>query len=95
MLARAYTFSGQRDRARAIVTNLVNESQARYVSPWVLAWIYVGMGETDRALDFLERAVAEHAAYTPLANSLTDFDAVRSHPRFQRLLDRLNLSGRN
>ncbi len=91
MLARVYALSGDRDRADSVVTSLEAAAKTRYVSPWFLSWVHIGLGHTDRALALLERAVAEHATYTPWVNSLPDFDAVRSDPRFQALLRRMNL----
>jgi TolB-like protein/Tfp pilus assembly protein PilF len=49
------------------------------------------LGETDEAVAALERAFVEHAPYLPWINCLPYFDGIRSDPRFQALLRRMNL----
>ncbi len=93
MLAGVYASAGQRGRAEAVFARLESESRERYVSAYVLGWIQNALGSTDRALELLERAVDEHAAYTPWINSLPEFAPIRSDPRFQALLRRMNLPG--
>ena len=48
------------------------------------------LGETDEALAALERAFDEHAPYLPWINSIPYYDGIRSDPRFQALLRRMN-----
>ena len=55
-LARA----GRHDEARRILAHLEAEAVGRYVSPHAIAAILVGLGELDRALEWLERAYREH-----------------------------------
>jgi serine/threonine-protein kinase len=93
MLAGVHASAGQRGEAEAVFARLELESRHRYVSAYVLGWIQHLMGNTDRALELLERAVDEHAAYTPWINSLPEFTAIRGDPRFQALLRRMNLPG--
>ena len=59
--------------------------------PMTMAAIYVGLGERDLALEWLEKAVeqpGEHQFWFA-ANPL--FDPLRSDPRFDELLERMNL----
>jgi tetratricopeptide (TPR) repeat protein len=49
------------------------------------------LGETDEALAALERAFEEQAPYLPWINALPFYDGIKSHPRFQALLHRLNI----
>jgi serine/threonine-protein kinase len=93
MLAGVYASAGQRDRAEAVLAWLESESRHRYVPAYNLGWIHQMLGDTDSALELLERAVDEHAAFTPWINSLPEFDALKDDPRFQALLRRMNLAG--
>jgi TolB-like protein/Tfp pilus assembly protein PilF len=52
---------------------------------------YMLAGDTARALDWLEKAIAQHDPNTPYANCLPIWDPVRSDPRFQDLLRKMNL----
>jgi len=49
------------------------------------------LGETDEALEALERALVEHTPYLPWINCFPYYDGIRSDPRFQALLRRMNL----
>ena len=79
----------------AVVTSLFIATIAgrfdrRYVHPTLIAKLYAHAGEKDRALDWLERAYAERDSqliFLPLAG----WDSLRTEPRLQALLRRMNL----
>jgi serine/threonine protein kinase len=52
---------------------------------------YMGAGDAARSLDWLERAIAWHDPNAPYVNCLPLWDPVRSAPRFQALLRKMNL----
>jgi DNA-binding SARP family transcriptional activator/Tfp pilus assembly protein PilF len=86
-LARA----GRTAEARALVDALLEQRRAGgYVSPVDIAIIHIGLGEPDRALQWLERLVAQRGQRAFLKADPI-FDPVREHPRFRRLLVALNL----
>jgi tetratricopeptide (TPR) repeat protein len=58
---------------------------------WDAANNYMYAGDTARALDWLEKAVAQHSPNAPYVNSDPLWDPVRSDPRFQELLRKMNL----
>jgi tetratricopeptide (TPR) repeat protein len=58
---------------------------------WDAAWNYMAAGDTAKALDWLEKAFAQRDPNVPMANSDPVFDPVRSDPRFQAILRRMNL----
>jgi serine/threonine-protein kinase len=92
-LGEAHALAGNAARAREILETLHDCSHELYVSPYYFAYVHAGLGEADRAMDYLERAVAEHAgpAYSIKGSFL--LAPLRSHPRFQALLQRMNLAG--
>jgi hypothetical protein len=57
-----------------------------------MATIYAGLGENDKAFEFLEKACSEKSLDITLFLQ-TDFalDSLRSDPRFQNLLRRIGL----
>jgi hypothetical protein len=67
-------------------------SRGRYVSPYHFAYGYAGLGESDRAMDYLERAVRERAGGVFGIKGSFLFTSLHSHPRFQALLRTMNLA---
>ncbi len=91
-LAHAYAVSGERAAAEVALSDLLRESEARYVSPCLLAQIYVGIGQTDRALACLEHAATERAADLIWLGVRPVFDPLRSDARFRALASRIGLA---
>ena len=67
-------------------------SARRYVSPYHFAYVHTGLGEHDRAMDWLERAYEERAGAIFGVKGSFLFTPLRSHPRFQALLRKMNLA---
>jgi tetratricopeptide (TPR) repeat protein len=91
-LAHAYATEGKRGEAEKILGDLQRQSKTSYVSPYMIAAIYSGLGQNDKAIEFLERAYQERApdiAYFIKAD--LRLDTLRSYPRFQDLLRRIRL----
>ena len=86
-LARA----GNSDRARHRIDELLTLSNTRYVSPGLIAQIHAGLGATDDAFLWLERAVAVRAADVAWLGVRPIFDALRTDSRFPALQARLHL----
>jgi len=91
-LGQAFARVGQTDRAREILAQLEQLSRQRYVSPYHMAYVHAGLGEDDRAMDWLERAYAERAGGVFGIKGSFLFTTLRSHPRFQALLRKMNLA---
>jgi TolB-like protein/DNA-binding winged helix-turn-helix (wHTH) protein/Tfp pilus assembly protein PilF len=87
-LGHAYAASGRKAEARKILRELDQKSEHRYVSPFERALVYVGLGENDQALDWLEKAEEQGA---PLHHLNVDqrFNSLRPNIRYQRLLGRI------
>jgi serine/threonine-protein kinase len=91
-LGEAYGMVGRTEDARAALAQLEETSRRRYVSPYHMAYVYAGLGENERALDWLERAYEERAGGIWGVKGSFLFRGLRSHPRFQALLEKMNLA---
>jgi TolB-like protein/DNA-binding winged helix-turn-helix (wHTH) protein len=90
-LAHAYVAAGRRTEAEKILRQLQIRSTTNYVSPYMSGVIYAGLGDKDKAFEFLEKAYKEKSpdlAYFIKAD--LRIDPLRSDPRFQNLLRRMN-----
>jgi tetratricopeptide (TPR) repeat protein len=90
-LAYGYAVSGHTEQARRMLSNLQRLAKSRYVPPYDVAAIWMGLGEKERALKWLELAYEDHAAYIPAINVEPVFEGLRSEARFQKLVRRMNL----
>jgi tetratricopeptide (TPR) repeat protein len=89
-LARAYAAVGRRTEALKIISQLRGLSKRRYVSSYVIAHIYAALGDFDQACAWLEKAYEERTFELSNLNVDPRFDRLRSDPRFQALLRRMN-----
>ena len=89
-LGYAYAVVGRKAEAAKVLDELQELSRRRYVGPSHIALIYTGLAERDRALDWLEKAYKEHDTELVFLKVDPRFDPLRSDPRFQDLLRRMN-----
>ena len=90
-LAYAYAVAGQGSEAQRLLVELEGRSRREHVPPTVLAMVYMGVGQDERAFDYLDRAVAEHDGWIAESIFYPTFDPLRSHPRYAALLEALGL----
>jgi hypothetical protein len=83
--------AGRRDEAQAILAELMSGSQQRYVSPFDIATIHIGLGDTDRAFEWLEKAYEGRSQWMVGLAVDPRVDSIRSDARFESFLQRLNL----
>ncbi|MEA2874421.1 MAG: hypothetical protein QOH67_4411 [Hyphomicrobiales bacterium] len=89
-LAYAYALSGRRHAALEILRDLKNRLNNGFSNASEIALIYVGLGEKDHAMTWLEKAYEER--FNPSVLLRPCFDPLRSDPRFQDLLRRMGLN---
>ncbi len=88
-LARSLAHLGDTDGARGILGEIRDRGRTEYVPPLAYALIHTAMGERERALDWLERAVDARSATTPFLLIVPEFQGLAGHPRFEALVARL------
>ena len=90
-LGHAYAVAGKTAEARKILDDLHRLTEKQYFPPYGFALIHVGLGENDEALEWLERAFQDRNSWMPYLQVEPRLDPLRSDPRFQDLLHRMNL----
>jgi TolB-like protein/Tfp pilus assembly protein PilF len=90
-LGAAYGMAGNAAKAREVLGALEDRARGAYVSSYHLAYVYTGLGDGDRAVDCLERAVAERTGAVYGIKGSFLFARLRDHPRFRELLGQMNL----
>ena len=88
----AQAATGRTAEARKILGELQRRSKTSYVSPYMIATIYAGMGEKNNAFQFLEKAYQERSPDIPyFIKADLRIDNLRSDPRYADLLHRMGL----
>jgi TolB-like protein/Tfp pilus assembly protein PilF len=91
-LGHAYAISGQRRMAEESLTRLTELAKQRYVAPFDIAEIHIGLEEKEQALKCLEMAYADHSCWLTWLRVDPRFDGIRGDPRYQDLLRRMHLT---
>jgi TolB-like protein/DNA-binding winged helix-turn-helix (wHTH) protein/Flp pilus assembly protein TadD len=91
-LAYIYGHSGQQVQARRALAELERLNQHQPLDSAVIAWAYLGMGNKDQALAWLERAYSQHSNAMTTLKVEPGYDPLRSDPRFQDLMRRVGLA---
>ena len=82
VLAYAYATAGDTERAKETLNELNEQAKQKYVSPFSIAIVHLGLGETDQALSRLEDAYNERSDTMAILNVYPLLDPLRSDPRF-------------
>jgi TolB-like protein/Tfp pilus assembly protein PilF len=91
-LVHAYAALGRKADADRVVDQLLQRSKSRYVDPAEIALSYLGLGDHDRAFEWLETAVQQRSAWWPNYLDVSPvFDPIRADPRFADLVRRVGL----
>lgn len=82
---------GRRDKAEKLLSELETRSQREYISNVTFAMAYAGVDRKDRAIEMLEKAVAERSNQVRANVHEPHFDRLRSDPRFQNILKTIGI----
>ena len=91
-LGRVYGLAGRTAEARQLQEELTTRRRLTYVPASALASVHSGLGERDKSLEWIARAVEERDPATVTALKIgPNYDPLRSHPAFEALLRTMNL----
>ena len=90
MLAHTHAIAGNRDTAERLLADLVAESQNRYISPYDIAVVHAGLGDTAAALEQLHKAVEDRSAWLVFTNVDPRLDGLRREPGFAEIVAALH-----
>ena len=90
-LAYALARAGKREYSETLAAELEKKLTHDYVSPVELATLYIGLGDNQRALDWVERAYDERRGWMAYLNVHPIVDPLRGDPRFQSLVKKMGL----
>ena len=90
LLGHLYAKIGKKNEARQILQQLHESSKQHYVSPYLFAMIHIGLGEKDRAIDFLEKTYEDRDGYSIAFIKVDPFlDPLHGDPRFEALVQKV------
>ena len=91
-LGYGYAASGEKEDAENMVELLLEKSAEEYVSPFWIAAVYTGLGEKNKAFNWLEKAYHEKDCYMVFLKVIPIFDSLRSDQRFIALLKKMDFN---
>ena len=89
-LGYACAAKGDRAKAEQILQDLEQLSKQRYVSPANRAAVYLGLGEKEKALDWLEKAYEDRDPIFWWIDGDQLYDSLRNERRFQALVQKVD-----
>jgi tetratricopeptide (TPR) repeat protein len=89
MLAAGYAMAGRRDDAERLINQMLSPTYDRRVVAYEIALAHVALHDEARAIEWLEVAVRDHDAQLTELSVDPMLDPIRSNPRFQSLIARV------
>lgn len=89
-LASAYARSGNRGEALRLVDQMKLAGTKKYVAPMTVALAYGDLGDKDQAFAWLDRAYDDQSEYLMLLKYDPGFDSLRSDPRFDEMMRKVD-----
>jgi hypothetical protein len=83
--------SGRRTEALAILAELEELSRQQYVPASTMALSWLGLGDHERALEWLEKGYEQRDSFLPHLRMRRAFKPLNPDPRFQDLMRRQGL----
>ncbi len=91
MLGYTYAKMGNIEKANEILSYQLNKSETTFVPPYMIASIYIGLGDKEKALEWLEKDYESGGLglFFWLLKIDVKFESLQDNPRFIALLDKV------
>jgi DNA-binding winged helix-turn-helix (wHTH) protein/tetratricopeptide (TPR) repeat protein len=91
ILAKVEALDGKRVEAEVTLNRLreLHETSQEYVPAYGIALIYLGLGDTNRAIEWLSKSFDERFIWLVYLNVDPVFDSLRGQPGFDRLIEQM------
>lgn len=87
----AQAAAGEKAKAQAVLADLNQRAAQSHIRAFYYALIHLGLGEIERALDYLEKAYEERELWLVWGRTDALFDPLQKEPRFRALLRKIGL----
>ena len=87
-----YAAAGRDADAQGMLDRINDIAKERYVSPYSLARVHIGLGQLDEAFECLEKTFQERHGILTYIKVEPIFDRLRDDPRYAELLRKMGLS---
>ena len=92
VLAHAHAAAGHREEALRLLGDLQARAREKYVPSYWIALVHTGLGDLDKAIEWMNKAYAERSAWLAWSNVEPRFDVLRGDPRFRELLRKVGFA---
>jgi TolB-like protein/DNA-binding winged helix-turn-helix (wHTH) protein/Flp pilus assembly protein TadD len=91
-LGHLYAVWGKRSESQKVLTELLKKSEQSYVSAYDVAVVYAGLGETEQAFTWLDKAIEQRPFWLCWLKLDPRLDGLRADARFGKLIRRVGLT---
>jgi len=90
-LGYAHALAGRRDEAVGVINQLAQMGSQRYVAPYNMAFVSLGLGDLDGTLTWLQKSIDDRSWWLAWLKVDPAFDQIRGDARFQALMSTVGL----
>jgi serine/threonine-protein kinase len=91
-LSLAYSLAGKKSDAQKVLDKIKGLDKNSYVNSSAFIYAYIGLGDQEKAIEYLQKSFNAHDyPDLPWAMKSEIYDELRSDPRFQEIIAKLNL----
>jgi serine/threonine protein kinase/Flp pilus assembly protein TadD len=90
-LGYAYALAGKHTEAAEVLREMEEIGREKYVSAYYFAILYLGLGDTERVFEWLDKACEERSGFLVFLAVEPMFDSLREDERFIDLLNRVGI----
>jgi Flp pilus assembly protein TadD len=90
-IGHVLAISGNKAGAARVLRELVEMAQRKYISPYSIAIVHIGLDNKDEAFNWMEKLYQDCNDWLIWLRVGPEFDPLRSDPRFDSLLRRVGI----